>query len=464
VNLSMIYCSPDKNMPFLKFIGTLPAVKLCCNLLLAVTLFFISCQDTGTQAAGNKKVEIKKEKGHYTLYKNGVPFLIKGAVGHTHISELAASGANTLLIWDTALIEKTLDEAQRYNISVIAGLDVPTGELTSFYADPKQVDKLFDAYHRIVQRNRNHPALLAWGLGNELVMPLSSQSSHFYKAYNRFLKMIHTEDKDHPVTTTIINYQKQSLLNIKWKIKDLDFISINTYNRLKDMKKQLGRLSWFWDGPFMVSEWSPNGGWESETTVWQAPIENTSTKKAEQYLEFYQKYMPVDNGRFLGSLVFYWGNRQEYTHTWYSVFNEDGTPTEIKESLKDCWTGTSTPHQSVKIKYMLIDSMGARDNILLSPGSKHIANLLLEPGQLQDSSLRYSWEIVKEDWLHWGRTWHYFKRPEAERNLLSDSTLQNAPFVCPTKQGPYRIFINVYNSKGFCATANTPFYVVNNEL
>jgi hypothetical protein len=197
--------------------------------------------------------------------------------------------------------------------------------------------------------------------------------------------------------------------------------------------------------------------------VWGAPLENTSTKKAEQYYHFYKTYMPLDEPRFLGSLAFYWGTREEYTHTWYSVYDEDSTATEVKEALADCWKGVATKHQAVQIQYMMIDSMGARDNIILSPGSKHIAKLLLADGQPGDS-LRYSWEILKEDWFNWGRTWHYFKRPGAEQGLIADSTAQNTPFVCPKKEGPYRIFINVYNKKGYCSTANTPFYVVNNEL
>ncbi|MES2848729.1 MAG: hypothetical protein V4685_06710, partial [Bacteroidota bacterium] len=326
-----------------------------------------------------------------------------------------------------------------------------------------KVNKLFAAYERIVNKHKSHPALLAWGLGNELRMPISSHSSYFYKAYNRFLKMIHDQDPDHPVTTTIINYQKQSILNINWKIRDLDFISINTYNRIKDIHKELRRIKPLWDGPFLISEWSPNGGWEAETTVWGAPVENTSTKKAEQFSHYYNTFMPLDEPRFLGSMVFYWGTRQEYTHTWYSIYNADSTSTEVKEALADCWKGIQTKHESPQIQYMLIDSMGGRDNILLSPDSKHIAKLLLADGEPGDS-LRYSWEILKEDWFNWGRTWHYFKRPSAEQGLIADSTTQNTSFVCPKKQGPYRIYINVYNKKGYCSTANTPFYVVNNEL
>lgn len=431
--------------------------------LLFLLILVTGCQRNTPAPAGSRTVEIRKGPEGYRFYKNGQPLLVKGAVGHTHLAELAASGGNTILIWDTTLLEKALSEAARHQIQVIAGLDIPSGDIEGFYKDTLKVNKLFNAYSRIVQQYKNHPALLAWALGNELIFPISARSGPFYKTYNRFLDMIHRNDPDHPVTTTLINYNKQSLLNIQWKVHNLDFISINTYNKLKEMKSKMKKFELLWDGPFLISEWSPNGGWESETTVWQAPIENTSTKKAEQYAEFYKHYMPVDNPRFLGSLVFYWGSRHEYTHTWYSIFEEDGTPNEIQEVLRDAWKGNTLPRQSVNIQYMLVDTMGARSNILLSPGSVHSAQLLLgenEPGD----SLRYAWEILREDWLNWGRTWHYFKRPAAEQGLISDSTLRQIRFTSPVKEGPYRIFVYVFNKKGYVSTANTPFYVVNNEL
>lgn len=449
--------------PLLTGYGSITFKGMSSVACLFTCLFFLSCKQQPTAAAGNKKVEIRKDQGGYRLYRNGQPFFVKGAVGHTHIADLAASGGNTVMIWDTAMIEKTLQEAEANDIAVIVGLDVPSGELTSWYNDETKVNKMFIAYERLVKLYKQHPALLAWSLGNELIMPISPNSAGFYKTYNRFLNMMHTEDPDHPVTTTIINYQKQSILNIRWKIRGLDFISINTYNKIKDIRWELRRLKVLWNGPYLISEWSPNGGWEAETTVWGAPLENTSTKKAEQYFEYYKTFIPHDDRRLLGSLAFYWGNRHEYTHTWYSVYGEDGVPTEVQEALRDCWKGTTTSHQAIKVKYMLVDSMGARENIILSPGSHHIARVLLGDDFAKDS-LRYSWEIIKEDWFNWGRTWHYFKRPAALQGLVGDSTAKETSFICPTKEGPYRIFINVYDKKGYCATANTPFYVVNNEF
>ena len=435
--------------------------KMCIGVLFFMAL--ASCRYGTTGRQGNKKVEIKKVNGRYSFYKDGKPFIVKGVMGHSHVAELASIGGNTMCVWDTASLQQVLEDAAKNNVNVIAGLDLPTGELTSWYKDGEKVAKTYADYKKLVNKYKNHTALLAWALGNELIMPVSPNSSHFFKGYNRFLNMIHEQDPSHPVTTTIINYQKENILNIRWKLRGIDFISINTYNKLKDIRWELRRLEWFWDGPYLVSEWCPNGGWEAQTTVWGAPIENTSTKKAEQYSYFFKAYMPTSEPRFLGSLAFYWGSRHEYTPTWYSVYNENGCPNEIKESLADCWNMAKTKHEAAQVDYMLIDSAGAKDNIILSPGSKHTAYLLI-PGWQPKDSLRYSWEIMKEDWFTWGRTWQYFERPRPEHGLIADSTMQNTSFICPKKEGPYRIFVTVYNNKGYCTTANTPFYVVNNEL
>ena len=68
-------------------------------ILLGVTLslMVLSCKNgplNKTQPSQSKyAVTIKKENGVYRLYKNGLPFFVKGAAGYDHISELAASGA-----------------------------------------------------------------------------------------------------------------------------------------------------------------------------------------------------------------------------------------------------------------------------------------------------------------------------------------------------------------------------------
>lgn len=407
----------------------------------------------------NSKVIIKKANGNYSFYKNGQPFQVKGGAGNEYIKELVSCGGNTIFCWDTSKLNITLREAEKYHVNVIIGLDMPSYDTPGFYSNQKNTDTLVMKYYSVCMRYKDSPSVLAWCLGNELTMPFSFTQTPFYKCYNRILGMLHKNDPDHPVSTSLINVPKRNLINMQWRIPALDFLCFNSYSSIKTLQHDLKRIDWICDKPYLISEWAPSGGWEADMTSWAAPIENTSTKKAEQFYDFYKNFMPVKDPRFLGSLAFYWGNRQEYTNTWYSIFDENGIPTEVKEALNDCWKNTSTNHNAPKLKYMLIDSLGAKENIIVSAGSNHRASLLLQQGYT-DSTVTYVWQIVKDDWMTWGRTWDNFKKPLKENGLFLDSSLQFPNFTAPLKEGPYRVFITVYNSKGYCATANSPIYVV----
>ena len=402
---------------------------------------------------------IQKVNGHYSFIKNGKPFQVNGGTGISQIKELAESGGNTILCWDTSRLESILKEAGKNNVSVIIGLDIPGGKEYAFYNDKKKVTDLFNAYSNLVIRYKDDPSLLAWCLGNELLMPFTLTPTPFYKTFNRILDFIHNIDPNHPVSTSILDLREKNIFKIKWRMPALDFYNLNIYNDIKNIETKLGRIEILWKGPYLIGEWAPDGYWEVQNTGWSVPIENTSTKKAEKYYEFYTKYIPHKDPRFLGSLVFFWGSRQESTYTWFSIFNENGTPTGIMEVLSECWKNTITTHLAPQLDYMLIDSLGARDNIILSAGSTHYASVRLK--KHQPDTIRYSWQILKEDWMmYWSKTFNYLRKPPAETGLFTDSTQQSTFFKAPVKEGPYRVFITVYNLKGYCATANTPIYVV----
>ncbi|MGV3767393.1 MAG: glycoside hydrolase family 2 TIM barrel-domain containing protein [Chitinophagaceae bacterium] len=428
-------------------------------ILLLTTWFNISCGTGDSAVTGKtdeKKVTLKKVEGRWMLYRNGAPFFVKGAAGYTYLEELSRIGGNTIRTWDTTNLKAILDKADSLGLAVVAGFDLPgSHQATSFYKDTALVNELLRSLEGCVKKYRNHPALLAWCLGNELRFPFHVRHIPFYDAYNKMLRLIKKEDPDHPVTTPLANFEKREIINIQARINGLDFISINTFGRMKNLKEDLQSFSWFWEGPFLLTEWGIPGGWESETTAWQSSIENTSSKKAEQYRELYKEELPHDDPRFLGSLVFYWGNKQEYTHTWFSFFTENGRPTELVEALNDCWNDTVSARLSPRIKYMLVDKLGARDQLLCSPGTTHAAEVFMEHSE---ENISYDWEIVRDDW--WGQYKGKWIKPLPENKLWIDSTGNTVMFKTPDAEGPYRIFVTVTNSKGYAATANTPFYVV----
>lgn len=404
------------------------------------------------------RVGIKEVDGRFLLFKNGKPFFIKGGSGYTHMKELAAAGGNTIRTWDTTNLGSILDEAEKNHLSVIAGFYIPDSYLVKeFYNDSSKTSLMIRSYLSVVNKYKNHPALLVWCVGNELSFSLDQKQSAFYETMETLLKGIRKADVDHPITTTIL--ERKNIASIKLKLPYFDFISINTFSGIKQLTKHLSEISLFWNGPYLITEWSPIGGWEAETTAWQSPIENTSTKTAEQVFQYYEDYMPLNDKRFLGSLIFYWGSKEEYTHTWFSIFGDDDKPTEVLEAIRDSWKGRQSTRLSPQIDYVLVDNEGARDNILLAPGSEHIARLVPKQGA-DTSAFQFNWQLLKENW------WSYLKqnpqKPEAEAGLFLDSSKSVIKFKAPANEGPYRLYVTVSANNGYIANANIPFYVVGN--
>jgi len=423
-----------------------------------VSLGVLACSDPKEYAATGR-VHVVREGKRFTLIRNQEPFVIKGVAGYTHLKALHNAGGNTIRTWDTTNLQSILDSAERYHIAVMAGLPLyNSNHVKDYYNDAAAMKALQQKLRAVVDRYKHHPALLMWCLGNELTYFYAPQTG-FFTAYNDLVQMIHKQDPDHPVTTALLNFGKKNIYNVRTKIPDLDIISINAYGRLASLRQDLDNFSWYWDGPFIVGEWGINGYWESDSTAWGAPIEDTSTKKAEQYHMIYTTRMPYDNPRYLGALAFYWGYQHEKTLTWFSMFSDDGATSAAVGSLASIWGGQSTQHPAPVLEYMLLDQKGARDNLIFQPNTVHNAEIIMKQ---PPDGLRLRWEVRPEDWYK-----EQFDDPSKNKvppaaldSLLSQTTGLEATFRTPRAEGPYRVYCWIYDAYGNFASANTPFYVV----
>jgi hypothetical protein len=367
---------------------------------------------------------------------------------------LKAIGGNTVRTWDTVGLGAILDSAEANNLAVIAGIYVPESRyLDDFYRDQKKVDEQYVALRQIVQRYRSHPALLMWCLGNEVDFPYKARYNRFYDIYNGLLDMIHAEDPDHPITTTMVNFQFRNVVNLRLKVRGIDIISFNTFGALKELGHNLASFSWLWKGPFLVTEWGIYSPQESNYTAWGVPIEPSSTLKARQYRVMYARDLPVDNPRFLGAMTFYWGQKEEVTPTWYSVLDEDGARTAMVSEMQSLWTGTVKTPKAPELECLQVNGKVGWDNILMKPGVQQTAEVkMLTPIA---KGLRIVWKVYEEDFDP--RNIH---RPAEQMvDIVPDNSLR-VTFRAPEKEGPYRIYSWIYDDAGNVATANTPFYVV----
>ncbi|MET7000072.1 glycoside hydrolase family 2 TIM barrel-domain containing protein [Chitinophaga defluvii] len=427
------------------------------TVILIGMICLASCRSAPAPAQQGK-VFIKKTDNKYTLYRNGAPYIIKGAAGSEHLQQLQEAGGNTIRTWDTLNLGHILDDAQAHGIAVIAGFPMPVSNIEAYYEDETKVAAQYAAFQQIVLKYKSHPALLMWCLGNELDFPYKLRFNAFYTVYNRLLKMIHTADPDHPVTTALTNFERRSIYNIRLKVRGLDLISFNTFGMLRTLQADLDKFSWFWDGPFLLTEWGINGPWEATYTAWGAPVENTSTKNASHYMQLYQENMPVNNPRFLGACIFYWGQKQEGTPTWFSLFDRNGAASETVNVMQYLWTGQWPLHKPPSLKYMLVDGKGGQDNVMLLPNQEQSATLVFQDSAR--STYRVHWEIQEEDWYTQHRYEVTGQPPAVFDSLLINCNTYGATFRTPAKEGPYRIFATVFDKNGYFASTNTPFYVV----
>ena len=216
----------------------------------------------------------------------------------------------------------------------------------------------------VVKKLKNHPALLMWNVGNEMNYPFVLVKNSFIKTFNGIIDMIHQEDPNHPVSTALLRVSRKSRASIYIHSPQIDLLSFNIFGNAKDLNYRLNQISYlFGASPYYISEFGSDGYWEGEKTLWKAPIEKTSTKKAEQIKTRYQIIAENKDGACLGSLVFYWGNKFESTYTWFSLFS-DNYKSEILKELENLWRKSNLNPTLLGLDYMLVDGKGAADNIV----------------------------------------------------------------------------------------------------
>lgn len=156
----------------------------------------------------------------------------------------------------------------------------------------------------------------------------------------------------------------------------------------------------------------------------------------------------------LGSFVFYWGQKNEITPTWYSLFDEKGLKTQPVFELQQEWKETSQVFAGPELNYILLEGKGAQDNILLESASEVNAEVVLP--KMNDKNFELLWEIRNESW--------YESHISTLVNKISAKKgKEQIRFRVPEKEGPYRLFLYVTNNTEYVATANIPFYVLNSR-
>ncbi|MEJ8757000.1 glycoside hydrolase family 2 TIM barrel-domain containing protein [Pontibacter sp. H259] len=431
--------------------------RACFIITAFIVLFtFTGCQQqngTGKNLiAKGRTVEVVGSPGNYKLYRHGKPYFIKGAAGYQYFDRVKAYGGNSVRVWHTEDAEQVLDEAHKHGLTVTLGLWLGREREGFNYYDKELVAQQKEEIRKVVLKYKDHPALLMWGIGNELYA--ESANIKVWDAVNGIAEMIHELDPNHPTTTTVMNVPLKDINLISKRCPALDILSINSFGAMHTLREELAKSSW--NGPYIVSEFGARGYWEAFYTEWLAPIEQTSSEKATFSRERYERTVLADSGRCLGSYVFMWGNKQETTPTWFSLFSENGEETQLVKEMHTLWSGKSaSQNQAPYVAYLTINDKHAIDNVYLQKGQQSTASVYAyDP---EGKPLRLHWEVLPESKPADGNTAKEVK-PAPLKGVLQQPDDHKVNFE-PQQAGAYRLFVYLYDGDGNVATANFPFFV-----
>lgn len=432
-------------------------MKKCFFAWLFLSSLFAACSSSSEEA-----ITIKKAGDGYKLYIDHRETYIKGVGGTYRLDIAAESGANAFRTWggDVDEVKKNLALAAENHMYVMQGIGM-TKDSTLYY-DETYKNKVREEVRALAETFKNDTSLLAWGIGNEIELG-NANIGAAWQFVEELAQLIKSIDKRHLVST-VISYNPSALDSIAKYVPSLDYVGINVYGPMGEVRNTVDRSAY--KGAFMITEWGPTGWWETASTEWKAPIEQTSEEKRLVYEERYTQYIS-SNPRCLGSFVFLWGQKEERTPTWFSMFVEDdveqlplrGEKTPMVEAMQRVWTGKELIETAPVIEGMTIDGKRAIDNVRVRAGVPLKAHVAVS--DKENDRLTYVWEILKEATVL-GFGGSYEPRPDRVGEVMTtESATCEVAVAAP---GEYRLYVYVLDNTGFVSTVNVPFQVVKTNI
>ena len=417
-------------------------------LLVMLSATAAHAQTSAQTQAQPVRVELRDAGGgNWQLLRDGKPFFIQGAGGQDALALLAESGGNSFRTWGADNLDAKLDEAQRLGLTVTVGIWLGHERHGFDYGDPKQVAKQHAQARATIEKHKNHPAVLMWGIGNEMEGFGDGGNPAIWAAVEAIAKAAKEIDPNHPTMTVVAEIGGARVSSIHKLCPSIDVIGINSYGGGPSLARRYREAGG--TKPFVMTEFGPNGFWESPKTSWGAPIEPTSSAKAQTYRKTYEQSVLAERGKLcLGGYAFLWGQKQEATPTWFGMLLKDGSRTEAADVMRELWTGKPAPNRCPKITSLKI---AGDDQVAVGA----VVTASLESADPDGDAVKVRWELQEEPTEPTAGGDHQ-KTPPTHPSAIVRADDRRAEIRLPDKPGTYRVFAFVHDGHGGAAVANLP--------
>ncbi len=413
--------------------------------LSAIVLVFAGL--TAAQAAVGKVIRTQIVKRHHgwELVRDGKPYFIKGAGGGYSLAVLKACGGNSGRTWGADGIGKELRQAAKLHMTVTVGFWLGHPSDGFNYHDAAAVHAQYERCRRYVLKYRDDPAVLMWGIGNE--MENGYDHKILWKAVEQIARMCHRLDPNHPTMTVVAEIGGHKVAKINKYCPDIDVIGINSYGGGPTLYRRYLKAGGY--KPYVITEYGPPGTWEIGRNDIGLPVEETSTQKAAAYSATYRNSILAGRGLCLGGYAFTWGWKVEATPTWYGLILPDGRRLGAVDALQHFWTGHWPTHRCPSMRSIKLAGSGK----IKPDGFIHATVSTSEPG---GGRLKYDW-ILRRDISNLNIVGGLGgAMPRRYRRAITDNGRPTVTVKMPTRGGYYRLYCYVYNSYNGAAVGNIP--------
>ena len=399
---------------------------------------------------------VRDAAGAWSLERAGRPFALRGAGGHERLAELAALGASSLRTWgvdeDTGAL---LDEAEALGLGVTLGLWLGHVEDGFDWHDPTALAAQRERVRAAVLAHRDHPALLLWGVGNEV--ELGNDDPAMWRELGALVRMVRALDPQHPAMVVTAELGEANAARLREFVPELEIWGINSYGGVASLSERLDTVGW--EGPFIVTELGSPGDWESARTSWGAPVEPSSAEKVAAYSRALAS--AAADPRCLGAYAFVWGRGARPADTWYALLGPGHVRYAPVDALAEAW-GAPPSDRAPRVS-LVNDASGAStdagtaDLVDASP----LAGALVEPGaplalrmearDPEGAALRYAWVLHRDSAAGSGAS-----PSERCREFAADAALS---FRAPSAPGPWRLLGVAVDPAGHAGYASARFLV-----
>ncbi|MDG1728808.1 MAG: glycoside hydrolase family 2 TIM barrel-domain containing protein [Algibacter sp.] len=416
--------------------------------LIFVLLVFINIPNIYAQTI------IEKNNGNWELIVDGKPYMVKGvtfgfdkniANYDAYFKDLKFLGVNTIRTWATGEnTPKLLAFAHKNGIKVMLGIWMRHGrpgmeddDRFNYLENTQGKEDMFQNALDVVEKYKNHPAVLTWGIGNEVYLNTATDEEKmaYSKLLERICSAIKQKDSSHPITSV-----EAWTFGLDWwqkYVPSLDIYGLNSYgpgaNLLADELDKKGI-----DKPYILTEFGITGEWDIKQEISGVKVEPNDHQKYDAILNGYNNWIKNKPAN-LGVFVFHYASGQDFIAPWLFTHYNNMTRPQYW-AIREAYTANKPINHVPEIKSFNLP----KDTV--SSGSWVSVDLDIADIENDVLQVRFSYNQ---------RTGSRKRRDQINALQFRGNITNSFQIQLPKEDGPIKVYVFVkdtYNNVGIAST------------